>query len=1014
DLWRKALDKLSDKQKQSLLKLASKGKAAEQPLHTTTASIIPDLIAETRAKQEKCEKESWRVKLGSDPGDEIILRDQAALIIAWLTKAGDLGVSFAPSLVAHIWPCVKAVLQIPVQEAKQMAAVLQVADKVTRVATRGRIYEACFTTENTSPEILEHLHESLVALYKSCLELVSKAAGLLSNNLLQRITHSILYPDAMEEGVGSKFVELDRQLALSVQTASVAIDHNLLLRVQSLDAPVVRTDERVMKILETMDAREEMSILDWISSVQYGSHHDLIHDSRMADTCGWLLRHPNFQAWETSSGCTLLWLKGNSGMGKTFLTSKVIDRKKDLLGSCSNDEALAFFYFNRGDSSRNTAIACLQSLVRQLSTACSHPGQMQPSLRTLYRDCNREGRSLTYELCKKQLAESLNLFPRVTIILDAFDECNQDDRESLVGILNELMGSSGRPLLLFISSRPESDIRTAFRDRVSVEVGAEDNQDDIAAFVKREIYKPGGRWGRFPAITEQLKAKVVDTLLEKSRGMFRWTALQVDELLKLSLPEDVENRLGKLPKGLKEAYDEIYLKQDEIRATWESKIVDRAIMWVMAARQPLGSEELLSAVRIDPALYADTLCKPPELRAVAEDTKYITSPVTAEMLLDFCANLLVLDPRTRKWGFAHASVAEYFEEKHFSFLQVHLHTGLTSLALVVDVARSVAAWQPPGARSTPRRFWAEHVGIVDEQLSGRRETGEISINVRDERVQESLDGLVVLLKRFLGHPNDSSFEYRRWLATLREVRYGHTVGKYDDWDSSAMEKYAAFSMARFGFANLIRDWWQVSATSDDEYPRLLIDTAARTEQGWNILHVACYRGHYSTVSALLAAGIDANEAVGPYEDSPLQLACENGHTKVCRILIEKAGCDPNSPADYRNPLYWAARYDPDDRYLPVLDYLLKKGADVNLLLDHGIYGSALAVAAASGAIRPMECLINHGADVDLALGQGMYGSALAGAVARDQENAVRLLLHHGADVNLVLRHGRFGTALMIA
>lgn len=141
---------------------------------------------------------------------------------------------------------------------------------------------------------------------------------------------------------------------------------------------------------------------------------------------------------------------------------------------------------------------------------------MRPALKTLFQNCKREGRVLGRDLCTKQLAESIDLFPRTTIILDALDECNEDDREDLVKILDDLMKNSSRPVLVFISSRPDGDIRLAFRDRTSVEVGVEDNQDDIAKFVRDKIDNAGNRWRQIPVKT---KTKVISTLLEKSQGM---------------------------------------------------------------------------------------------------------------------------------------------------------------------------------------------------------------------------------------------------------------------------------------------------------------------------------------------------------------------------------------------------------------------------------------------------------------------------------------------------------------
>lgn len=210
-----------------------------------------------------------------------------------------------------------------------------------------------------------------------------------------------------------------------------------------------------------------------------------------------------------------------AGAGKTFLTSKVIDDISDrgkLLESGPQTEALAFFYFSRNDDSRNSGLACLRSLVRQLFARASCPGKIHSSMKALYNDCESKGQSLSRELCEAQLVDSMNLFSRVTIVLDALDECNEDDRMEFITTLTTLMGNSSRPLLLFISSRPDEQIRQAFCGQAILEVSMEDNNDDIANFILGEINSPDKtkRWGR---IDETLRDRVVSELIKKSQGM---------------------------------------------------------------------------------------------------------------------------------------------------------------------------------------------------------------------------------------------------------------------------------------------------------------------------------------------------------------------------------------------------------------------------------------------------------------------------------------------------------------
>ncbi|KAJ4415022.1 hypothetical protein N0V82_007604 [Gnomoniopsis sp. IMI 355080] len=1085
DLWQQAFEQLSSEQKQKLSTLAGDGKTASglSPDHSA-ASAISDLISQTRARQEECEKRAWRIKLGQGPADEIILRDQTALIISWLTKAGDIGIQFAPTVVTQVWPCVKAILNIPVNEANQMAALLTITDKIAQATARGGVYEMSFNPSNTSTEALDVLHNDLVALYKASLELLCKAVDLLGENLFKRTGYSLLHPDAIKETV-TAFSSLEEQLAKSVQAASAHISGDLLQRVRDLEAPITRVDERVSKILESISEDKEQEYLEWMSAVPYHGHHDEVVQKRMADTCDWLLRHPKFGSWEASSGRALFWLRGVceistfpigaytsdfciAGTGKTFLTSKVIDHKSgSLLSSGAHDEALAFFYFSRSDSSRNSILSCLQSLVRQLSTSYNREGHMQPALKELAKDCKKKGRVLSRDLCEQRLAESMNLFPRTTIILDALDECKEDDREGLVKTLSNLMKSSSRPLLVFISSRPDNDISSEFQDWPSVEVGVEDNQDDIAKFVKDKITNANTRWKGIPG---EVRERVVLKLLEKSQGMFRWAALQVYELLKLPLLDQVEARLGKLPNDLKETYDDIYRRQGEDPSGIASKIIDRAIMWVMVARKPLESEQLLTAVRIDPVRYIDTKLSPLNRPLITQeaheepmDDDYIVKgEVDEEQLLDFCANLLTLNSKTHTWAFAHASVAEYFEGHHFRLLDAHGFVGSVGLVTLIDASRSFVAqerlgamqclthsrrgrvqkpmlskwkglliWNKVNRRERPARdadhpfvsyvfdWWMVHVGLYDGSLQvskqGDKASSYRSMTLRD--LDLSVEKQAALLKYFISHPNDGSPAFRGILGnlhTLEKVEVVPGSGSALWLELPPTEGRVSLQIVAMGFFNLLQSWWQASPSpcnvidskaSGSSEP--LIDTAVRSKKGWSLLHVACKFDRAQIVEALLAAGVNPSEQNEGY--TALSVASANGHIEPCRILIETFHCSPDWPRGKGNPLYQAVNNDYDH----VVRYLLSKGADPTQSIKH--YGSLIALAAHRGSVKALQVLIDHGrADPNMLLPDPDYipgcGTAAIQAAYNHRYDALEALVRHAhVDVNAHIATGHYKT-----
>ena len=140
---------------------------------------------------------------------------------------------------------------------------------------------------------------------------------------------------------------------------------------------------------------------------------------------------------------------------------------------------------------------------------------MQTCLREVWRTSREAGGSMSYNMCKAQLLTSADMYSRTTLVLDALDECERTLRASLVKAIEYLMSQSKQPIRVFISSRPDSDIRALFAALPSIEMQATDNQDDIELFVHEQIAKHY----RWRTMRKYMKDRLIKTLLAQSHGM---------------------------------------------------------------------------------------------------------------------------------------------------------------------------------------------------------------------------------------------------------------------------------------------------------------------------------------------------------------------------------------------------------------------------------------------------------------------------------------------------------------
>jgi hypothetical protein len=233
------------------------------------------------------------------------------------------------------------------------------------------------------------------------------------------------------------------------------------------------------------------------------------------------------------------------------------------------------------------------------------------------------------------------------------------------------------------------------------------------------------------------------------------------QLLKLNIGRDIHNLLGKLPRDLKQTFDEIYRSvEDQLGSA--PAIASRAIRWVMCAERPLAASQLVAAARLD-----------------VDDESMTNSGVTIDTVLQACQNLLVVDKELHMCGFAHLSVHEYYE--------THVWTPSEANACIAKVCLRVLndlAWLSP----------AFYTACKEAALAGRPFIGDATVKHVDpdfmslvdcvdqywpqfvhkadrSDLDEQLDSLV---RHFVGSPRASSPAFQSWCERgTRDVEQFH-------------------------------------------------------------------------------------------------------------------------------------------------------------------------------------------------------------------------------------------------
>jgi hypothetical protein len=284
--------------------------------------------------------------------------------------------------------------------------------------------------------------------------------------------------------------------------------HHLQVLQHSSSAIVAST---ALDVLAAQEAQAKEDLLSWLSDYPYEERHEERYSKRHPGTGGWLLQHDKFQDWIQSTGSAVLWCHDGPGTGKSFLAANVLEHVTSQK-ALNEDVGIAFVYYDyqaAGQQNRNHVVrAMLKQLCR---TRQFTPEHLLEAKRKALPVGNVE-----------DLKAIAGTYRELFVVVDALDECPEDNRPEIIGVFREILQSL--PLVkVFVTSRPEPDISRFMEDAgiPTLKVDASFMAPDIEKFVTDEVrdLRLGRNSVRLYIKSDDLAEEVVRTLTEKADGM---------------------------------------------------------------------------------------------------------------------------------------------------------------------------------------------------------------------------------------------------------------------------------------------------------------------------------------------------------------------------------------------------------------------------------------------------------------------------------------------------------------
>ena len=570
--------------------------------------------------------------------------------------------------------------------------------------------------------------------------------------------------------------------------------------------------------------------------------------------------------------------------------------------------------------SRSDPEEALRSIVSRLSTS-----QRTRSAATIVQNMYEEfgphsdkRRTLDSSDCVEVIVALAREVP-IFIIIDAFDELNQEKSPVLLQHLKSIIDRGQKTVKVFISTRSFPAIKDELQPEQSIEVTTEHNGKDVRTFIHKTIQDrvlDGSL-----KVSSKLQGEIEDTLATRSRNMFLYASLQLRQICDRNSNDDegsIRKKLNNLPKNLSAVYEGILdqIHDDKTNSERSCRLAQETFKWLLQTQEILLCDSLLQAI------------SPAERHA------------TIDEIVHACRTLVVQAKVSDRsvFEFAHYSVREYVSKME-QYSPSKCHAVVLKGCLRALNATSVVPKQNGDTSETQNLFleyallyWPLHYERINTQ------------NMNENRVE-----INNALRNFLLQGRSTTNKYADWVVQAQRMVKRLRDDKYLSSKLSHIEATPPtplFAACVFGIDDLI-----------GSFGRELNGLNKRNAHGQTALSLAIENNNLNVVQALLSRRYPASinllniEAVRQFEDlgidkkpevviyaSALQCAAATGHLEIAQLLISRGAHIDLVAGHYGSPLQAAAL----NGHSELVSLLLKQGAEPNS--QGGFYGTCPSLA----------------------------------------------------------------------
>ena len=785
----------------------------------------------------------WQLRMGEHT---VQIRQQIDRIIKIVTVAKDFISSAASMDPVHAglpWAGICVLLPLLSNDSKQRSSAMDGLEYIAKLVRRCTEIERLYLRNDTS-RLEEDLRKALTAMYRLVLEYQARAACQFSRNTAHQAIRNIVIADGWDCILTSI-----KDHETSCEDLLRIIDtEDSRSRADTLEALISEQNHRVTALLDTHRQQDEASSKTLSGEVRRGVEYQAIEEAsschkslrvseyefnkdknppRIPGTCEWFLQHSRYRKWLETTTSAWLWVTADPGCGKSVLSRHLVDSYMTRATASDEEDIICYFFFKDDADSNRSATNALASILHQIFVQDS--SLLRHALPLYRANGTRLGQIFEplWKIFHSVVAESSNR--KITIFLDALDECEESTRNLLVPKFAELFSSPKRCFLkLLVTSRPSTAIGDQIWhgkiDPTSIQLTGENEAEmeaisvEIDLVVREKIKQFHGlRW--FRGIDDSAHEALSARLLIVENRTYLWIALIFPELEKCAgfSEKKLLAVIQHLPKTVHDAYEGILSRSTDL------KRARRLLGIVLGARRPLTLDEMNIALAIDDGSRSmDQLDLEP-------------SSSFSTTLRDLCG--LFVSIRDSKIYLIHQTAKDFLlrsEEKHVDLSPSLWHSSLES-------------------ETCEYMMWSTcvtYLSFLDFEVNPFRAAGRQWGTV--------------------GEATEKYLEQHAFLKYAVDFWSTYDITPWDDWER--------ITHICNPDTHIFESWFQIKWT--------ITESAKCHPKGLNEISLAAYLNYESLLEASLQRGVSM-DVLDNHSRSALWWALEKGHQDLAITLINR-------------------------------------------------------------------------------------------------------------------------------